>query len=287
MMRTVGPAVAGSWYPADKDALAGTVDDLLSKASARVDRASPATVAAISPHAGFVYSGEVAAHALGLFRGRRVRRVVLVGPSHYAGFRGACLPDADAYRTPLGDVPIDTEAVEALRGEMAFEVDSRPYSREHSLESEIPFLQRTLEEGWTALPILIGAYSRASDLASVAKAVLPFAGPDTIVVVSSDFTHYGRAFGFTPFDKDVAENVERLDRGAVDRIASGDAEAFEAYCDETGATVCGRLAIGVLLRLWPEGSRGRLVAYDTSGRMTGDWSHTVSYAAIAVARHAA
>jgi hypothetical protein len=99
-------------------------------------------------------------------------------------------------------------------------------------------------------------------------------------VVSSDFTHYGPRFGYVPFDKDVPEAIERLDLGAVQPIVDLDAPGFERYVRETGATICGHAAISVLLRLLGGETTGRLDAYDTSGRITGDWGHSVSYAAL-------
>jgi hypothetical protein len=281
-MRVVGPVVAGAWYPADPKALADLVDALFERtASQRGDAGARAVVA---PHAGFVYSGQVAAQAMSVFRRRGVRRVLLLGPSHYVGFRGAALPDVSALRTPLGDVPVDDEALKHLRAHPLYSTEARPWAREHSLESELPFLQRALEEGWSVLPVLIGPYSDAGDLDALADALRPWADDDTLVVASSDFTHYGRGFGYVPFASDIETRLRSLDQGAIDRIESGEARAFDAYCDATGATICGRHAIGVLLRLWPEGLRGRLTAYDTSGRMTGDFTHTVSYAGIVLAR---
>jgi len=288
-MRTVGPAVAGSWYPGNRAALVDLVDALFDKVgeSGPTGAPDPTFDAVVAPHAGFIYSGQVAAHAIGPLRGRRVRRVIVIGPSHYAGFRGARLPDADAYATPLSDVPIEADVVAKLRDDPSFEVDRRPFSREHSLESELPFLQRALEPGWAVVPVLVGPSSGPADLDGIARALRPWADDGAFVVVSSDFTHYGRGFGYLPFTLDVEQGLERLDRGAIDMIVAGDAAGFEGYCDETGATICGRLAIGVLLRLWPEGVRARLLAYATAGRMTGDWSHSVSYAAIGATRVAA
>jgi AmmeMemoRadiSam system protein B len=104
--------------------------------------------------------------------------------------------------------------------------------------------------------------------------------PETLVVVSTDFTHYGPRFSFVPFEEDVPERIRQLDMGAVDRILASDRRGFESYVKDTGATICGHRAIDVLLSLLPGDLETALVAYDTSGRITNDWDHSVSYASL-------
>lgn len=282
---TLGPAVAGRWYPASPAALAAEVDRLVAAAPPARDRISslPGTLrAVIAPHAGYVYSGEIAARALAPFARERFDRVLLLGPSHYHRFPGAMIPEAAFLATPLGAVPIDTAALAAIRGRAGIAVSDVPFGPEHSLESEIPFLQRLLAPGWKAVPVLVGASSTEVEVVRVADALAGLLEPGTLVVVSSDFTHYGDAFGYVPFRDRVKERLESLDLGAAGRIEAGDAPGFDRYCDETGATICGRKSIAVLLRFPAARHRGLLLGYDTSGRMTGDWSHTVSYAALGV-----
>jgi hypothetical protein len=223
----------------------------------------------------------VAAAAFRSLLGARFDRVIVIGPSHYAGFRGAAVPDADACATPLGGIPLDAPAVARLLDAPGFRRDNRPFAREHCLEAELPFLQRTLRSGFRLVPVLVGSGTVGAVADQVAAGLAPLCDPATLVVVSSDFTHYGAAFGYVPFRERVPDRIRELDFGVVERILSGDAVAFEAHLERTGATVCGRDAIGVLLRLLAPGSVADLLAYDTSSRMTGDWSHTVSYAAIA------
>jgi len=284
MAGTLGPTVAGTWYAADRDALGAQIDALLADpAPPPVER--PAAVSAlIAPHAGYVYSGRVAANAFLHVAASRPDRVILLGPSHYEAFPGGAVPAAETYRTPLGEIALDTAAIGALASRPGFRRDDRPFLREHSLEAEIPFLQRVLAPGWRLLPVLLGAGSPAGELAAVADALAPHCAERGLVVVSSDFTHYGPRFRYTPFRTDVPRRIEALDLGAVECVVARDASAFEAYVAETAATICGRAAVGVLLRLLSPDSEGRLTAYDTSGRMTGDWEHSVSYAAIVFSR---
>ncbi len=280
----LGPAVAGSWYPANRYELGALVDRLLDDAAKREPAAAEgATAALIAPHAGFEYSGRVAASAFRNLRGRRFTRTLVIGPSHYFGFRGAAVPsEAAVYRTPLGDAPIDRESVLALSDVPGFRADDRVFEPEHALEAELPFLQRVLGSDVAIVPVLMGGGAAPDDAALVATAVGPLLDANTLVVVSSDFTHYGRRFGYVPFTDDVPRRIRELDRGAIDAIEAGDAGAFARYVEATGATICGRRAIDVLLRLPFAGGGARLVAYDASGRMTGDWDHSVSYASIAM-----
>ncbi len=191
------------------------------------------------------------------------------------------MPEALRYRTPLGDVDLDRDAIESLATSDAIERSDRPFRPEHSLETEIPFLQQTLEDGWQLVPVLIGAASTSETRSRVAESLRPWVDAQSLIVVSSDFTHYGARFGYVPFNTDVPKRIRALDMGALDTVLARDAAAFRAYVDRTGATICGHGAIDVLLQLLPAETSGRLVAYDTSGRMTGDWKHTVSYASVA------
>jgi AmmeMemoRadiSam system protein B len=130
------------------------------------------------------------------------------------------------------------------------------------------------------LPVLVGSLGSRVGADQLADGLRPLLDRETLVVVSSDFTHYGPRFGYVPFRDDVARRIETLDKGAADLILARDGAGFEDYLTRTGATICGRSPIRVLLDLMPDGVEGRLVAYDTSGRITGEWDHSVSYASL-------
>jgi AmmeMemoRadiSam system protein B len=277
----VGPNVAGTFYPGDARTLAGDVDRRIDASAPASDGQDGRLLALVSPHAGYIYSGDVAAAGFRLLRGRGFERAIVLGPSHYVSYRGGAVPDASSYRTPLGDVPLDEKAIESLAARTGFRLHSAPFEREHSIEVEIPFLQRTLAPGWVLLPVLVGPMTEARDAQDLAAALSEWIDDRTVVVASSDFTHYGRQFDYVPFSTGIEEGLRRLDHGAIDRILSGDVAAFEAYVRETGATICGRNAIGVLVRMLGRRAEGALLAYDTSGRITSDWRHSVSYASLA------
>ncbi|HNR97782.1 MAG TPA: AmmeMemoRadiSam system protein B [Planctomycetota bacterium] len=285
------PAVAGAFYPAGPEALRSAIEGCL---RVQPDFGDLRPSALIAPHAGYVYSGKCAGAAYSLLRGMKFARVILLGPSHYGRFRGAALPDYAAFRTPLGVVPVDVEAVAALRAQAFFSFQGEADRREHSLEVQVPFLQAVLPP-FKLLPILVGALD-GGDAAQAAAALAPFAGEDALVVASSDFTHFGARFGFTPFTRDIEAGIRALDFGALAPILAGKQAAFSDYIARTGATVCGRDPIGVLLEIVARrpgsaGAPGVLLSYATSGEMTGARSDaallsqgSVSYASVAFCR---
>lgn len=272
--RRVRPsALAGAWYPANRAELALQVEGFLARAGTARMKVRP--VALIAPHAGYVYSGAVAAHAFRLVRGRTYERVIVLAPSHHKGFRGFSIMDVAAYRTPLGEIPLDGPVCRAMRKHPLHVADDSMHVPEHAIEIELPFLQVTVK-GVKLVPILVGSLG-PGDAAKISEALSAYASPETLIVVSSDFTHYGRRFGYVPFRENVPERLRELDMGAVDLILKKDCEGYARYLKKTGATICGRNAIAILLRMLPKEAEGKLLKYDTSGRITGDFANSVSY----------
>jgi len=201
------PAVAGLFYPDRAAALAEAVDGLL--AAARAGTAAPPPKAVIAPHAGYVYSGPIAAAAyarLAPLRGS-VRRVILLGPAHRIPFAGLALPGVAAFRTPLGDVPIDAAALDRIKDLPQVKVLPEAHAGEHSLEVHVPFLQRVFGE-FTLVPLVVGD-AAAAEVAEVLEAL--WGGPETIIVVSSDLSHYEPYAAARAHDRRTAGAIERLD----------------------------------------------------------------------------
>jgi len=275
-------ALAGTWYPEDPQALEQTVDGLLADAA-------PATPpeggirALVVPHAGYAYSGRIAAAAFALIRGGQYRRVLLLAPAHQGDFRGLSIADVDAYATPLGRVPLDGGAVARLRLSSLVTADPGAHRKEHAIEIELPFLQRTLVSGWKLVPILVGALE-SQDYPGIADLLRPLVGEGTLVVVSSDFTHYGARFGYLPFppDDQAPERIRALDEGAIARVLARDGPGLLDYRARTGVTVCGIRPLALLLHLLPADARVERIAYGTSGDLSGAWRSSVSYVALAV-----
>jgi len=280
--RVRSPARAGQWYQRSRSALARQVDSLLERAPTR--SVSGHLVALIEPHAGYTYSGIPAAVGFKLLRGTTYKRVILLGVAHTMRLTGCSLPNYTHYRTPLGEVPLDREVCDALLKSRPFRDVTRAHVREHSIEAELPFLQRTLSD-FSIVPILVGEISDA-DRAKAAEALRGLLDDETLIVVSSDFTHYGSNFGYVPFRYQIKENLDSLDHGAVKHILALDPAGFTGYIRETRATICGRNGIALLLEvLKPLGDvTATELAYTTSADLTGEWSHSVSYCTIAFTR---
>jgi len=269
-------AMAGSWYPGTKKALSAEVRGYLEEAGP-VDVAGR-PVGVVAPHAGYQWSGRAAGRAFRPLEGWKYKRVVLLGISHRYPLRGVSVDAFDNYITPLGKIPLDKEACDALLKGQLFSWEPRASLNEHSLEIELPFLQTVLGK-FELIPVIVGDVSEG-EIVQIVREVKRFVDGETLVVASSDFTHYGAAFGYLPFRQDARKNLEKLDRGAIDFIIGKDLPGFTGYIRKTGATICGRNAIAILIELMPENARGYLLDYYTSGGLTGDFSHSVSYAAI-------
>ena len=214
-MLTLRPAaVAGMFYPEDPTRLRDEVDRLLAAVQVPLDEPMPKAL--IVPHAGYAYSGPVAASAYARLRraGDTLERVVLLGPSHHAAFHGLALPDSEAFETPLGSMPIDTDAFARIPRVPRNEAIHRP---EHSLEVQVPFLQRVAPRA-RLVPLAVGEVT-PFQVAEVVEAL--WGGPETVIVVSSDLSHYlpyrlGRAV-----DEETTRKILHLDTALDSERACG------------------------------------------------------------------
>ncbi|HPO16624.1 MAG TPA: AmmeMemoRadiSam system protein B [Candidatus Hydrogenedentes bacterium] len=275
--RVFQSTLAGSWYEADPKALAQEIQGYFKKVEgAPLDNVQ----ALILPHAGYVYSAQTAAYGVKQVAGKTFSRVVVMGPSHRASMPNlACVTDSTHYGTPLGELPVDQGFVEALKKTPCFKVIPRAEQPEHSVHIQLPLLQQALGS-FTLVPIVVGQIDVAT-ARTMASALLNLIDEKTLVVASSDFTHFGPNYQYEPFNDNLEENIKKLDMGAVDKIVAKDLEGFDAYLDSTGATICGQSPIEILMAMLPKESQGKLLRYDTSGKMMGDFANSVSYCAIA------
>jgi hypothetical protein len=274
-------ALAGTWYPADPQELAGYVDRLLNAVES--DTTEMRVRALVAPHAGYRYSGATAAKVIARVRDHEYKRVMALAPTHRSGFRGLSIAEVDAYETPLGAVPLDGPAIAELRKSNLVSSDPIAHVREHAIEIELPLLQRALRPGWRLVPVLVGQMEEG-DYKAAADLLRPLADETTLIVVSSDFTHFGPRFGYVPFalNAETPAKIRALDDGAIDRILAGDAAGFLDYQASTGITICGYRPLAVLLNLLPDNARIQRIAYATSGELTGDWGNSVSYVGLLV-----
>ncbi len=250
-------AVAGTFYPEDPEALGALVDRLLG--AVRLDPSEPSPKALVVPHAGYVYSGAVAASGFARLASARdvVTRVVLIGPAHRVAVRGLVWPGARSLATPLGGVTVD---LEALRQIPKVEASAFAHAGEHSLEVELPFLQRVVPHA-EVVPLAAGTAS-AAEVGEVLEAL--WGGPETRVVISTDLSHY------LPY-----EEGKRRDEATVARIVALDSESIDhdQACGATGLA-------GLLWVARRKGLTARLYDRRSSGDTSGDRRRVVGYAAL-------
>ncbi len=261
MMRVRPPAVAGLFYPDDARRLAAMVSRALDVA---VPDEEPLPKAMIVPHAGYVYSGPTAGVAYARIRRLRGRiaHVVLLGPAHRAWVDGLAVSEAEAFATPLGSVPIDDALRRRVLAHPAVRVDDRAHAAEHSLEVQLPFLQETLGT-FALLPLAVGD-ARPDDVADVLELV--WGGPETLVVVSSDLSHYHDYATARAQDGRTAAAIVAGESGAV-----SDDDA------------CGARPIrGLLVAARRHGLGIRLLDLRSSGDTAGDRDRVVGYGAFSL-----
>lgn len=240
----------------------------------------------ILPHAGYLFSLGVAMETMREARQGKYRNVVLLGPSHYIGFHGVAGSTFTSWRTPFGDLSTALSLQDKLElsGNPLFQISDAAHAQEHSLEVEFPLVQYFLGSP-EILPLVVGGIAPA-DLDPLAEMFAAIDSPETLWVISSDFTHYGENFRYAPFGESVTpEELNRLDREAAERIAARDLDGFRRFLGRTGATICGANPIALYLALLDRVDpmrriSGEIVAMADSGEVTGDYSHVVDYAGI-------
>jgi len=276
------PAVAGRFYPESKAELSKKINNYLDKALIESLPGKP--IAIIVPHAGYQYSGAVAAYGYKAIKDYKYKKVIVLAPSHYSRYRGASILDVDAYKTPLGLVKLNQGICSNLVNNPPFiGTFKNAHKREHSLETQLPFLQTVLGDDFELIPILVSRLNN-EEVDFIADKLRPLIDEDTLVVVSSDFTHYGHGYDYVPFKKDVEARLKRLDHGAFERILALDLDGFFRYKGATGITACGFMPISVMMKILPPNVQGKVLKYDTSGSILGDFSSSVSYASIVFTR---
>ncbi len=251
------PAVAGLFYSDDAGELRNTVELMLADAKGT----GPVPKAIIAPHAGYIYSGPIAASAYArLFPVRdTIRRVVLLGPSHRVGFLGIAASSAEFFHTPLGDVPLDQELLNQVTRLSGVQYFDQAHQSEHSLEVHLPFLQEVLGD-FTLLPLVVGDAS-PEDVAEVLRTV--WGGEETLIVVSSDLSHYHDYATAQQMDSATSSAIEQLNPKAIDY---GDA--------------CGRTPLsGLLLVAREKHLHAETIDLRNSGDTAGPRDQVVGYGA--------
>ena len=256
------PAVAGTFYPGQGDGLLRAVQALMGAVPRDADATLAAPKALIVPHAGYIYSGSTAALAYARLATSHsaIRRVVMLGPAHRVAVRGLALPDVEAFATPLGEVALDLPAMQAIAQLPQVVVSAEVHAQEHALEVQLPFLQAVLDD-FTLVPLVVGDAS-AAEVAQVLD--LLWGGPETLLVISSDLSHY------LPYAAAQAK-----DQDAVQHILQHDATL-------TPKQACGATPVnGMLLAAQRHALHPQLLGLCNSGDTAGSKERVVGYAAIA------
>lgn len=251
------PAVAGMFYPAERSRLQAMVGEFLS--DAHTSGSVPKAI--IAPHAGYIYSGPVAASAYALLAPARasITRVVLLGPAHRAPLRGLALPSADRLATPLGEVPVDKDAIAKIADLSQVQVMDEAHSEEHSLEVHLPFLQTVLDH-FLLVPLAVGK-AEPEEVGEVLERL--WDGPETLIVISSDLSHY--------HDYDTARRLDSATSRAIEQLRPDDIGYEQA---------CGRIPINGLLHVARKrGMKAKTVDLRSSGDTAGPRDQVVGYGA--------
>lgn len=262
------PRFAGSWYPDSRLELTTILEIYFSKAAEHFPVFVKEPRLIIAPHAGFIYSGLCAATAFGALleeggsKNKRISKVILLAPSHHAHFEGVALLGRKytQYQTPLGTIQLDMAVSKQLaKNKNLFHELPEIFETEHAVEIELPFLQHVLQK-FSLIPLLVGSLGGA-DPAEVARILKPYIDEHTLVVVSSDFIHYGPSYHYTPFTDAVSYRIQHLDARIINTLARQTLTDFEAILAETKATVCGENPLRIMLSLLEQKAFGSVASH--------------------------
>jgi len=278
--------VAGSFYPEKKQEIEKQISGFFSNlevASIKL-KENKEIKAGIVPHAGYAYSGKCASFVYNLIRNEKIDAFIILGTNH-SGLGGRISFSIDDFDTPLGSVESDIELIEkimlrAKRDKIDISVSEEAHKYEHSIEVQIPFLQ-SVQKNFKIVPMLVKDLNliELKKFGKLISDIIKNEKKNIFVIASSDFTHYGRAYGFLPFTENVRENLYELDDKAIQSILKLDADEFYVISRKT--TICGSQAILSLIETAKNLKlTGEKLCYYTSGDVSQDWDMAVGYASI-------
>ena len=289
---TLESTIAGAWYPGTEREICKMAEGW-ERGCAAVEKGTAVPNVLILPHAGWAYSGAVAWEAVRRVRGAAFTRVVVLAPSHRAWIENRMVaPESDAVSTPLGAIKIDRDWLDRLALLAPVARHDNIHRGEHAAQIEFPLLQLALGDGFAVVPLVMGSFG-SDQMAMCARALARLMDDKTLLVVSSDFTHYGDDFSYAPYGTEggarVREKVASVDNEAFGFIAKGDADGFAEVVRQTGATVCGHVPIELALRAFaanrePPATNHAFLSrlkYATSGDADRDYTRFVCYLAAA------
>jgi hypothetical protein len=272
--------VAGSFYPADKNLLEKQIKSFLSS----IKTESGKSRVVISPHAGYVFSGQTAVKSISCLE--KAETFIILGANHNYSGNADIIFSLEDFETPLGIIENNAELSEkladlAIKSKIKSEFNENLHMREHSIEVQLPFLQVLFSrDKFRFIPIIINT-KKIDVLKKFAEILFQFMKKSKIsVIASSDFTHYGYNYGFVPFTNNIKENLEKLDMMAIKPILDLNTESFVEKSEKT--TICGSAPISLAMEIAKKlkCKKGKLIDYKTSAEISGDYNNAVSYAGI-------
>jgi len=275
--------LSDSWYPTKSKLLHKALQDLEVQAHEKYPCAvkSSSVKAILVPHAAYVYSGLVATSAYQVIVPGTFKRVIILAPSHFESFPGVALPgtEYEFYKSRLGYIPLDSAMLKGLSSDESglFHQRHRAHELDHSIEMQIPLIQKYCGE-CKVVPLLMGSVSD-DQMETVVQTLKPYLDDTTLLVVSSDITHYGSIFGYVPFALDIAQNIIALDDQVVASLQNLDLPGFRAMLKRTQSTLCGATPIACLLSLLQDRSdiSAYVTGYERSSGEEKNPEHSVSY----------
>ncbi len=245
------------WYPENQNLLNAELDKYfeIAQKNLNVKINNDSVKALIVPHAGLYYSGLCAASAYrcllkdgnSKIKNSKIKKVIILAPSHTKSFNGICLPSYNVYNTVLGDVFVDSKAIKTLSANNIFINVDGVHENEHAIEIQFPFLQKTIKS-FTIVPLIVGNIegNQYSEISDTLKKIID---QDSLIVISSDFVHYGKNYSYNPFSDKILSAIRFVDSSAIQAITQKSFNNFDKTIKKTGATICGQKAIKIFLKL--------------------------------------
>ncbi|PLW79435.1 AmmeMemoRadiSam system protein B [Candidatus Woesearchaeota archaeon] len=234
--------------------------------------------AIIAPHAGYVYSGQCAAWAYqAIAESHFPKTYILLGPNHQGTGSSLSLED---WKTPFGIIKNNKDLTRKIHETTGLKIDESCHNNEHSIEVQLPFLQFISKDKMKELqivPITISEDLKITEFANNLKKILE--DEDAVIIVSSDFTHYGRAYGYIPFEGEPQKRIKEMDKKSIEYIKNNQLKELLDHIDETQSTICGIIPIIILMQTLKE-YKATLEMFYTSAEISGDVKNSVSYASI-------
>jgi len=278
--------VSGTFYDSDtqilKEQIESSFKSKFGAGALPAKRTNEKIKGVIVPHAGYSFSAACASWAYKEIAESNISGTfLLLGPNHFGYGSGISIED---WRTPLGLIKTDKDIIRGIKENTNLSINESCHEREHSIEVQLPMLQHTnldMIEKIRIIPIAVSNDIDYVKLASDLKNYLDSINKKITIIVSSDFTHYGKNYNYLPFTTDVPKRITELDKGAIDLILDKDSDGFKKYINKTFITICGYMPILVFLEMIKdENEKGHLLMHYTSGDILSDYKNSVSYASI-------